>query len=345
MASACAGARPVPRRGPIGVLPPANLSGAAIPTRELRETWEKVLRQRGVQVIDPAALDAFMARHRVRSTAGVDAEVARASAAELGIEGILVTAVELYRNQPPALAMTARLVSTGPDPAIAWIDGESRTGDESPGLFELGLITDVHELQARVMGTLADSLRAFRDGAAPRARACGGGGRFAPRTAFRSRLLTRAAARSVAVLPFADETRRRGAGEVVALEMLRQLEATGHFRVVEPGVVRDELLRYRIVMDNGVSLDGARVVAELLRTDLVLAGVVRDFEEVGVPRAAFTVMLLDRASSEVLWMASAQSQGDDGVFFFDAGLVATAPALSCRMARSALETLGATAAR
>src|SRR5204863_3695762 len=105
------------------------------------------------------------------------------------------------------------------------------------------------------------------------------------------------------------------------------------------GVVRDELLRYRIVMDAGVTLDGARVVSELLHADLILSGVVRDHADGAVPRVGFTATLIDRRDSEVVWMASSYAKGDDGVFFFDAGLVATAGDLSCRMARGAVQRL------
>ncbi len=86
---------------------------------------------------------------------------------------------------------------------------------------------------------------------------------------------------SIAVLPFVNETRRRGAGEILALEFAWQLANADGFRVVEPGIVRDELLRRRIVMEDGVSLDQARTVSVTLDADLVMAGYVFDFEEGG----------------------------------------------------------------
>ena len=335
---ACAGAQRAPARHlRIAVFPPANLSTAAAPMKELRGELEAALRARQIELVERAPLEEFLARHRVRYSGGLDRETAIAAAAELGVTGVLITSIEAFRPSPPRLSLTLRLVSSGDAPAIVWIDGASRAGDDSPGLFELGVITDVAELQSKVFSDMAASLAAFRDGKGPRAKACAPAGRFGPRNAFRSPLLEPGAPRKVAVLPFLNETQRRGAGETMALEFVRQLEAAGNFQVVEPGLVRDELLRYRIVTEEGVSLDTARVVSELLRTDLVLAGYVRDYDDGGVPRVDFTVLLLDNGNSEILWQGSSHNRGDDGVWFFDAGTVGTAAGLACRMARSAVD--------
>src|SRR5207237_62787 len=181
-----------------------------------------------------------------------------------------------------------------------------------------------------VLRRLVSSLAAFRDGSGSRARACAGGGRFAPRTAFRSPSLTTRAPATIAVLPFLNETQRRAAGDLLALAFVRQLEAAG-FRAIEPGIVRAELLRYRIAMEDGISLDTARVVTELLRVDAVLAGSVRDYSDTGVPVVDFTATLLDRQDSAILWQSTSHNRGDDGVWFFDAGSVGTAAAMACRM--------------
>ncbi len=341
---ACAGARPVaaPRASRVALFPPANLSGASVPMAELRAGLEAALRDEHVALVEPAALEEFLARHRIRNTSGVDREAALAAAAELGADGVLVALVELYQRAGPAkLGVTLRLVTTGAEPAIAWIDGRSRTGDDSPGLFDLGL-ADYPELQARVLRGLAASFAAWRDGAGPRAPACAPSSRFRPRIAFRAPALERAGRASVAVLPFLNETQRRSAGEVLALEFARQLEASGRFRVIEPGLVRDELLRYRIVMESGVSLDAARVVSALLHADLVLAGTVRDYQDGGdAPGVDFTTVVLESKNDEVVWQSTSHNRGDDGVFFFDAGRVSTAGELGCRMAGGVVELLGA----
>jgi hypothetical protein len=343
---ACAGARPKPGsavpRGPVLVLPPANLAGGAAPLRELRSALEDALAQRGIAVVPHEAAEMFLSRHRIRWTGGVDGAAARAAAAELGAGSVLVSAVELYQPAaPPRIALSARLVAAGPDPRPIFFDERSRTGDESPGLFELGLIDDPAKLQAEVVAQLAGSLRAFFDGRGGAASACRGG--FDPAVSYRSPLVDPAATYTVAVLPFINETRRRGAGEVLALQFARQLAASPGFRVLEQGVVREELNQYRITLDDGLSLDEARVVLELLHADFVLAGTVRGWVEpanaAGAPEVEFSAMLLDRKNSEVVWQTTSFHRGDEGAWFFDLGRVPTAPALACGMVAGAVESL------
>lgn len=339
---ACAGPRvaPPPPRGRVAVLPPANLSGAAAPAQELRIVLEAALRERGVDLVEPAVLEEFLARHRLRYTGGLDRAAALAAEAELGVVGVLVTTIELFRpSDPPKLGVVQRLVSVGSEPAILWIDGSGHTGDESPGAFDLGLIADLPTLRAKVFRELAASLASFLAGTGPRASACAGARRYEPKSRFRSHLMEPGAPRTVAVLPFLNETPRRNAGELLALEFARQLEAAGNFRVVEPGLVRDELLRYRIVMEKGVSLDTARITSELLHADLVVAGAVRDYQDAAVPKVDFTALVLDRQNSEILWQSSSNNLGDDGVFFFDLGMESTAAGLACRMVRRVVEGL------
>lgn len=329
-----------PKVARIAVLPPVSLGGTSAPLKELRLGVEAALRARGVELVEPALLEEFLTRQRVRYTGGVDRAVALAAERELGAQALLVTSLELFRPEgPPKLAVLQRLVATGERPAILWIDAASRAGDDAPGAFDLGLIPDYPTLQARVLERLAASLAAWRSGTGPHAGACEPAWRFQPRNVFRSHLAEPGAERTVAVLPFLNETRRRNAGELLALEFVRQLEAAGNFHVVEPGLVRDEFLRYRIMMEEGVSLDTARISAELLHVDLVLAGYLRDFDEGTVPKVEFTTLLLDHRDSEVLWQSSSGNKGDDGVYFFDAGMEATATGLACRMVRAVVDGL------
>lgn len=342
---ACAAARPAPAKPPgaarVAVLPPENLAGGPAPLREVHAALEGALRDRGIELVPAAEMEDFLARHRIRWTGGIDAQAAEAAARELRATSVLVSSVDLYQDTaPPAFGVRARLVATGGGAAIEWIDARAHIGDESPGLFELGIVNDIAELQEKTLAELTGSLARWLTQSGPRATMCDGGGRFAPQASYRSPRVSPDA--RVAVLPFVNETLRRDAGALIALDFVRHLEGAG-LHVVEPGVVRDELLRYRIAASEGVTLDGARVVMELLAADYVLAGTVRDYQGTSTaqstPAVQFTAMLLDRRNEEVVWEASSYHRGDEGVFFFDAGHVDTAPALSCRMVRSAVEAM------
>ncbi len=165
---------------------------------------------------------------------------------------------------------------------------------------------------------------------------CAGGGWWRPRIAYRARPDERMVA-SIAVLPFVNETRRRGAGEVLALEFAWQLANADGFRLVEPGVVRDELLRRRVVMEDGVSLDQARTISVTLDADLVLAGYVFDFDDGGTPVSNFTAMVIDRKTGRVVWRSTSFDRGNDSEMLFGVGRVSTAALLTCRMAREVVD--------
>lgn len=337
----CAAARPPPPAPLelVAVLPVVNLSGTPVPLKTVQAAVEAALAAHGIAPAADDRVDEFLEHHRVRWTGGVDAETARAAGAEIGVTGIVITTVEVYDPMPPPrFSISMRLVAADESARIRWIDGVSSAGDESPGLFDLGIVRDPVELEGRVLGRLAASLESSLEGRGPPAPQCSRPGRFRPRASFRSPDLDAKQTWTVAVLPFVNETAQRSAGEILALQFARQLEASGRFRVVEPGIVRADLLRFRIVMEGGVSLDVARIILELARADFVLAGTVRGLADGrgAVPSVEFSAMLLDRKSSEVVWAASSWNQGDDGVFFFDAGAVATGPDLACRVVSAAV---------
>ena len=342
MACAAGSRAPVHRPGGevtrVAVLPPDNLSGGSVPARELRGAIELALARRGVEVVSGDLVERFLTRYRLRYTGGLDATAAKAAGEEMGVDGVVIATVEQYvAGESPRLALTLRLVAASEQATLLWIDGISRAGDESPGLLGLGIIRDMPSLQQKVLPKLADSLGRFLEGRGPAAPPCPDGRRFRPKVPYRSPLLDPKQAYSVAVVPFRNLAARRGAGEVVALTFARQMAAVPNFKVIEPGVVRDLLLRFRIVMEGGVSIDQVRSLLGALGADLVVAGDVFEFGAGGVPSLNFTATVLEGHNGRIAWQATSYNAGDDGVFFFDAGMVSTSSALACRMVRSAVD--------
>jgi hypothetical protein len=344
--AACAAVPPPPveTAGPAArvlVLPPENLTGRSAPLRELMGPVERALAVRGVDVLTGAQLEEWLARYRIRYTGGVDGVAAAAAREELGADGVLVTSLQLYDDTQPSLALTLRLVSTGPEPAVLWIDGYARTFDDAPGFMSLGIVGSLDELREEGLSRLADSMLARLEGRGPVAPACPGGGWFRPRIAYEA-VPDRRQAASVAVLPFVNLARRRSAGELVALEFTRQLAAAPGFRVVEPGLVRDVLLKRRIVMEEGVSLDQARTLTNALDADLVVAGYVFGFDDgPGLPTANFTVLVIDRRSGRVVWESTSFNRGTDSESLFATNRVSTGSRLTCRMVRNVVAEFAA----
>lgn len=315
------------------VLPVENLSGGPAPLREVQVGLEAALGPR-FERVSAEELEPFLTRHRIRYTGGIDAETARAAREELHAHAVLITTLDVYRpTAPPAIAVAMRLVSTGETPVILWMDTAARAGDESPGLLRLGMVETVKPLQDRILSTLVGSLAEFADGRGAAGPRCGGAW-YAPKVRYRSALLDARQQRTVAVLPFLNQTPRRGAGEAVSLEFVRHLVATRRFHVLEPGVVREYLLRARIMIPGGASLETTRLMLGAMSVDLVLSGAVIDFDDgsgTQGPTIRFNATVLDGGSGAVVWHSSSYNRGDDGVFAFGLGRVRTSEELSCRM--------------
>jgi hypothetical protein len=224
------------------------------------------------------------------------------------------------------------------------MDGSARTGTEAPGFLGLGLVRVYSELEERELKRLGTSLAralAERSGVSP---GCSYDRRFKPRVAFKSPRFDASRDYSIAVLPFVNESARRRAGEIVALEFTRQLAAVPRLRVIEPGVVRERLIGRRVIMEGGVSVDTARTILDSVHADVVIAGYVRELDDTG-PVIDFTVLALDREQGRIMWESTSHSSGTDGVWFFEAGKIATSGALLCRMAHDTVTAVAAGAGK
>jgi TolB-like protein len=339
---ACAGAR-APRaarlsvRPRVALFPLDNSSGAAAPMRDVGVQLEVALRKRGLDVVSGDIVEEFLARHRIRYTGGVDGETARRARDELDVEGILVGSVDLYQaSGTPLFALTTRLVSADGDPAILWMDGASEAGNESPGLFNLGLVGTVQELELRAFERLSGSLASFLAGKASPFTVCPSDSRFSPQILSRYPPSRSRERPSVAVLPFVNQTPQSNAGDVISLDIVRTLVAVDWLDVRDPGVVRSELLRHRVVMEGGVSYEAARIALGSMDVDFVVSGYVRSYDE-ALPKVEFTVLALDTWANRIVWQSSSFDTGNEGVFFFDVGRIRTANALACRMVREVVD--------
>ena len=326
----------------VAVFPVENLSGKPAPLDDVRRLLVERLTASGFGVLADAALERVAARHRVRYMAGVEAEFARALGQEAGVEAILIPSLEVFEHaSPPRIGLFARLVSTGEAPVVLWVDGTGAAGDDAPGILGLGLVEDSGALLARAVDALAGSLVGRLAAAAGPPGDTPGARKFQPKIVYRAEALDPARTYSIAVVPFFNRSARKYAGEIVALHLMRSLVAAENLSVVEPGIVRQELLRFRIIMTDGVSLADTETILGAVNADLVLNGEVLEYQDplgpTGAPRVDFSVLFIERRTRRVLYSSYSHNAGDDGVFFFDWGRVNTAHAMAARMARAVAE--------
>ncbi len=321
----------------IAVFPLENLSGTPVPLKEIRGALIEGLKVRRIDVLQDDALEKFMAKHRVRYTGGIDTITAKEFKDEINCQGVLITSLELYNEMnPPKIALTSRLVSTGDNPGILWVDGIGLAGDDSPGILDLGLIKDLKTLQKKALNHLLDSLEESlsgqKDGKELEAKR-----KFRPKISFRSPVMEGKRKYTVAVVPFFNRSERKYGAEIMSLHFLKHLKEFEQFDVVEPGIVRQQFLNLRIIMDQGVSLADAEAIFAMMNVDLVVTGQVLDYQDYqgsfGKPKVDFTAEVIEKKSREVVWSSASYNQGDDGVFFFDWGRVNTAYAMATQMVR------------
>jgi len=323
----------------VAVLPVENLSGKPAPLKEIRQSLAEGLKIRGMALLPQGELERFMARHRMRYTGGINTELAQALLKETGTKAVLITSVEFFsEGPPPKFSFFARLVSTGDEPTVLWMKSIGMSGDEHPGLLGLGLILDPSEILKRAGETALDSMvRSVPDGMPKVSIRAVKGGRFRPKRFFRSPEIAAGRGRTfkVAVLPFRNIGTRKNAGELMALQFVNRLAEVEQVRVIEPGVLREEMLRRRIIMEDGISGPQADLLFSMLEADMVVGGNVSEYQDslgwAEETKVGFSVLMFERKGPRVVWSSRSYNRGNDGVFFFDVGEVKTAAAMASEM--------------
>jgi hypothetical protein len=331
----------------IAVLPFQNLTGKAVPLKALRQSSVDRLKSLGFSILEDATLDRFMVAHRMRYTGGIDIDTAQALRSEVGVDAVLITNIELYDEKPPPkIALASRLVSTEKQVSILWIDSVSLVGDESMGILGLGLIEDPEKLKEKALGRLFDSFATHFSGTLGTLNGAGWG--YGPRTVFGSPALQKDKRYTIAVVPFTNRSERRNAGDFIALNFAEKLVKSGDFEVVEPGIVRQNLLNMRLIMPEGISISDIELLFNLLDADLVLIGSDFDYQDpqgsAGTAKVEFSMDVIYRTggiftSGRIIWSSRSDNEGDDYMYAFDWGKVYTAHELTSRMTERILRML------
>jgi TolB-like protein len=308
-------------RGCIAVYPVENLTGGTAPVKEIRKICIEKLKVLGVNVLEEEVLEKFMAKYRIRYTGGVNREIAKAFKQDIDVDGVFIVSLGLYSDiDPPKISLISRLVSTGEDPSILWMDGVGLAGDNSPGILGLGLIKDPNQLLDKALKTILDSLVSYLSGEPKGQVRWDVKNRFHPKVSYRSLALDSHRKYTVVIAPFFSISERKYAGEMMTLHFAKELMKVTNFHVIEP-----------------VSLANAELISGILNADLVVSGKVIDYQDYqgtwGKPKVSFTAQLIERRSQEVMWSSHSYNEGDDGVFFFDRGRVHTAHTLASEMIR------------
>jgi len=337
----------------IAFLPIDNISGMKAPLSEIELVYSDLLTDEGFRLLPKNELEKFMKKYRMRHTGGIGARLSQLLKEETGAEAVLITSIESYHvADPPKISVFSRVVLLGPQPEIVWMDSVGVTGVDSPGLLGLGLVKDSKVLLAKALDELIGSLNRYLSGETYFQRSMPGHGKngevivdadislaekYLPHQYYRATWFEPLARYSVAVVPFLNKYARKNAGFVAPLHFVEKLHSYENLEVLEPGVVREQLLKYRLIMPAGPSLAISDVLASptTLDADLILSGNVFDYQgQRGEARVDFSAQVFDGKAREVVWWSRNYATGGEGVYFFDVGRVYSAHGLMNRMAGS-----------
>ncbi|MDY0212654.1 MAG: hypothetical protein RBR06_06585, partial [Desulfuromonadaceae bacterium] len=309
------------RNSKIAFFPLENISGVKAPLAEISNKYRDLLEKEGLQLLSEERLDKFMFRHRVRYTGGVSSELAHALLEEEGVEAVFITSLESYAEDiPPKVALTSRLVLCREVPEIVWIEGVGLSGEDTPGLLGLKRIKNFEVLQEKALKMLLTSLQEYLAG--QRSSRAVKRDKIMPNDYYLATDFVANEQYKIAIVPFLNRYARRNAGFVVPLHFVEALSRYENLQVVEPGLVREQLLKYRLIMQAGPSLAIADVLASdtTLGADLILSGYVFDYQDkFGTPKIDFATRLFSGPKREIVWWSRSYAAGDDGVYFFDFG--------------------------
>lgn len=307
----------------IAVLPVENLTGRKVPLREISAAYVDFLQRKGMQLLSTDRLEKFMHKHRMRYTGGISSVLSEALRDEEGVEAVIITSLESYTDErTPQFALTSRLVVCQDEPRIGWVDGVGLMGDDDPGLLILKRISLVTTLQEIAFAKLWSSLENYLAGSSENRSQSSE--RLEPREYYRATEFNPESPYKIAIVPFLNSYARRNAGFVVPLHLLHALSLNENLEVVEPGLVREQLLKYRLIMQAGPSLAVADVLSSpaTLEADLILSGYVFDYQDaVGTPKIDFSTRLFYGPERKIVWWSRSYGTGSDGVYFYDVGRI------------------------
>ena len=151
--------------------------------------------------------------------------------------------------------------------------------------------------------------------------------------------------RKVGVLPFLNESGRRGAGETVTNIFITMLFKSEMFQVEEKGSIERFLIRNKLKALKKIDQSRLKKLGEWLNLDAVFIGIVEEFaggdqgKNLRTPVVSMRVRLIDTKNGKTLWMTSHRKTGDDYVKIFDVGQVRSVTTLAKLVVSEAIETM------
>jgi TolB-like protein len=331
----------------LALLPFENVSGNINGVRLIMPLIERMVREKGYQLVTPEKIEPFLARNRIRNTGMLGLSHLKALRQEFGVDLVMLGSVDLFYDsqENPQWGLSSRIVSAK-EGAILWAESSGRTGGDYTKLLGLGTITSAAKLAQEVVRILFENLPpAGTSFPSPPGQGRPAFRFFGRKTGYRSQMLDSPSRWRVAVLPFENASERGGAGRILTDILTTALFRHGRFEVADPGEVNDALLKLGIVAYGGIDYQGLSELRKQTGVDAVFLGTLYGYNE-GLKREAFTspevsldLRMIHVETGKTLWFADGSRSGDDYRIALDFGVIRPMITLVMKVLGEMLETL------
>lgn len=295
----------------IALFPFENFSDDKDALKQVIPVLRSRLEKEGLEILDDESLNRFLIKERIRYSGYISKDVARKIESELNVKAILTGSVNSFSAAGnPIVGLSARLIDSSSG-QILWANHASASGEDFTTILGMGKIGAVGKLIPKV----ADRLLATFNTEPPRKEV---------ESTYR-----------IAVMPFQNKGKAKGAGMVAAYMALAELFKHRRFMPVEYGDIRKSVVDLRIRRKGELDYRNIDELSKSLEVDGFLVGAVEDYSDKldtgSPPEVVISIRLIDAHKKRILWYDSCQMNGDDGIFILDWGRLRTVDEVASRV--------------
>jgi TolB-like protein len=278
------------------LLPFENNSGSRGAVKVIMPMVRDYLIRSGYRLLDTHEIEEFLVRNRIRRTGEISWE-----------DLVVVGAVEVFSEiDQPQTGLSCRFVDPV-DGHVLWAESIGLAGDDFTTILGFGTVQSLDVLAIKAVESLFRTIGKIRVGEEPRL--------FVSHQAKKEF--------KVALLPFENLSGRRAAGRIILNVFVARLAMQSPYGVVEPGEVREQLIRLKVRYLETLGADTISELGREVAADYLLLGTVLDYrEEIKEgypPRVATHLRLVDVENGRAVWAGGTSMTGDDSIIVLDLG--------------------------
>jgi TolB-like protein len=284
------------------VLPFRNLSSDYEAKKRVMPLVYAALETSGFRPVAEVKTAEVLRHHRVRDTGQISRETAGQLHTELGTHLILLGSIDLLEGgDTPQSGFAVRCIDARSG-EILWAETRYSSAEEYGGILGIGRIASLEDLLEREIGKL-----------------------FAPFSEYRLNLytadpvgadLSTTQRSQIVLIPFENATATYSLNQILTSVLLTEITKKG-YRVVEPGMVKAELLSESVLPSGEIDYGTLKRLVELWPTMVCITGSVLGYrlsagpDGTASPEVTVHARMLDATSGQMIWARTLEQSGSD----------------------------------